>query len=348
MKPNMKSEMKLTMKSNIQKKLNVLSLFLILLFTGFVAPAAPAGQSLTVQINAVVSGTHCRGPLQGFVEGDQITLHARVPNASGGVRYRFWHTNEGFKVSTPQSAHGQTDVSGEKWGSRSKTFRLRSLQDDLSRIHMTLGVTVQDSAGRTGSASLRMRVTRSIIIERNQENPNPVCFQTYAPECVSAEYFNQNDTDLKVTVSQVEQKLSEQRFQKGSSWAISPSVFFSGVAVSFFSYQWGHFNSLAHQSSDSVYLTVENMMSPGDVGSIYRQRTRLMIPYRVSVLDSCRRELDAGQAFLDTWQRSYNLIKKDPLSPRVCDLKNVGSPVVNTCADIDRSMVKHEFYGAQP
>lgn len=313
------------------------------LFLGTSCDALAAGlEALQVELKYSVAAS-CHGPLQGLLEGDQITLRARVKNASGSFRYRFWYTNEGFKVKAPMAPHGQTDVSSSNGGSSSQTFRIRQLQDDLSRNHITMGVTVQDARGLAGSAFLRLRVSRPIIFERDEQRPEPACYQTYPPECVSAEYTNQNDTDLKVTVSQVDQQLQDRRFQSGSSWAISPSVFFSGVAISIFSYQWGHFNALAHQSSDSVYLTVENVMNPGDVGSIYRQRTRLMVPYRVSVLDSCRKELFTGYAYLDSWQRSYNLIKKDPLSGKVCDLNNVGAPVINTCAELDKSMVKYQF-----
>lgn len=310
------------------------------------AIAAPI-ESLKVEMRYQVANTSCQGPVNGFVEGDEVTLKAKVINSRGTVRYRFWYSNEGFKVGG-RSAHGQTDISSDRGGDSSKTFRIRSLQDDISRSHMTLGVSVQDSTGRTGSAFFRMRVSRPIIFERDDKNLAPACYQTLPPECISAEYTNQNDTDLKLTVSQVEQKLKEQRHQKGSSWTISPSVFFSGIAVSFFSYQWGHFNAIANQASDTVYLTVENTMNPGDSGSLYRQSTRLMLPYKVFVLNACRKELYTGHAYLDSWQRTYNLIKRDPLKPTVCDLTNVGSPVVNTCADYDNSMVKYDFYGDKP
>ena len=305
---------------------------------------APVG-GLQVELSHILANSGCGGPVNGFIEGDEVRLVAKVKGASGSVRYRFWYTNEGFKMATHQSAHGQTDVSSEKGGSSSRVFRIRSLLDDVARIHMTMGVTAQDSSGRTGSGFIRMRVSRPIILERDESKLDPVCYQTYPPECISAEYLNQNDTDLKLTVSQVEQKLKEQRFQKGSSWTISPSVFFSGVAVSFFSYQWGHFNALASQASDTVYLTVENVMNPGDVGTIYRQSTRLMLPYKVFVLNACRKEMYTGHAYLDSWQRAYNLIKRDPLKTGVCELNNVGSPITNTCNEFDQSMVKYQFFG---
>jgi hypothetical protein len=318
---------------------------LILIISTLLLTMPATAAELKVVLSVTAPKANCKNGIKGLINAETVRLSAAVEGARGNVIYRFWHSNDGFKMPPKNNTEGFSEVTERKTSNARVELQLPALREDISRLHVTFGVAVQDSQGNVGSAFQRMRVTRNLIFERDAKNPNPVCYQTYVPHLISSQYVNQNDTDLSLTVSQSEQRMNEDRTQKGASWSFSPSLFVGNVVFSFFSYQRAHFRALASNLSESVYITVENTLNPGDVGELYMQQTRLMYPHTVSQLDSCRNELPSGIAFVDSWQRNYNLIKKDPTVQEIGNMKNVGTPVANTCADLESTLVKQDFFG---
>lgn len=316
----------------------------ITFFTALLVGLSAQAQ-LKVDLSVAAPAANCAKDLQGLIEGEQIRLSAQVSGAKGRVNYRFWHSNDGFQLNPSANRTGTTEVTEKTTRNNRADLTLPRLRDDIARLHVTFGVVVQDSKGNVGSAFKRMRVTRNLVFERDSQNPSPVCYEVKQPLLVSAQYVNQNDTDLNITISQSEQRIMESRSQRGSSWSFSPSLFVGNVFLSFFGYQRSHFRALADSLTESVYITVSGVLNPGDVGELYVQQTRFMVPMRVSQLNACREEVYSGQAFVDNFQRNYNLIKKDPESTDIGSLKNVGSPVVNTCASFENGLIKEEFYG---
>lgn len=301
--------------------------------------------ALDVKLNLDVKDANdCGEEIVGLIEGEKITLSADVSGAKGKLRYRFWHTNAGFEIRPLEKDEQTQDITDKNTRKNKTKFEIPMLRSDMSRANIVLGVSVLDSKGNSGSDIIRMRVTRPLVFV-SQENKGAACYQTYMPSCVSGQYINQNDTNTSISVSYATQRIRTETDTRGSSWSFSPSLFVGELLLSFFGYQRTHMNALAYQTIEGLYVQSSHELNPGDVGELYEQKTRLLYPYEVYHLDSCRNEVYTGEAYLEVWRKNYDLIKKNPLESSVCNTSEYGMELVNTCKNLEATVESFTFSG---
>ncbi|MCB0420247.1 MAG: hypothetical protein KDD61_04585 [Bdellovibrionales bacterium] len=310
-------------------------IYLVTVLISFIAVTFPVSADLQVELG--VRTESCRkGTLYGLKEKQKVKMAVRVPNAnSGTLLYRYWFSNDGFKIS-PRKFKELITQAQKGTSKNTYEFEIPEMKESLSVAHITLGVVVSNSStGEKGHASYRYPVTRDLKFTLNA-NQKMACRQVYPTEPIRSIYFNQNDTDMHLTISDAEQQLQSEEDQKSSGWSFSPSFFFSNFGFSLFGYSSTYLKGITEQTNQTVLVQVEHQLSPGDSAFIYRQKTRMKEEYFVDWVNECGQSQQVGSAYIDSWKTVYNVIKVDPLMENPYHSKAYGEEVDNTCREIDQ------------
>lgn len=296
--------------------------------------------NIDVQLEVIPQKNDCGQQVSGLISGEKLLLKA---SASGsGLTYTYWHSNQGFKAE-PKDTRKREKIF-KPTSKSSVKIQLPELREEITESRITFGVDVKDKAGNTGRARLTLPVTRELVFVKDTSvNDGLVCYEVLNAEKVTGVIPNQNDTDTRVSVSEANQILVEDRNSKSSTWTINPLFGFSNVIFSFFGYSRGHINALANQVSISVFTTTEDTLNPGDQGFVWSQKIREMHAYQVYQLDSCRNKVSPGLAYVDKWYTAYGVRKIDPTKYNPYSLVGVGNTVMNSCEQFDAGYKQEVF-----
>jgi hypothetical protein len=123
----------------------------------------------------------------------------------------------------------------------------------------------------------------------------------------------------------------------GSSWGfyISPFSMIPGIGTSLaglFMANRSYYSTTSKQTSESVEVSSEYQLSPGDSIQIYTQKTRYITFYDATLVDACgARTRMAGAYPLQWWGFAYHAVPINPYDPTRPNLNTVGARPVNTC-----------------
>jgi hypothetical protein len=124
----------------------------------------------------------------------------------------------------------------------------------------------------------------------------------------------------------------------GNSWGfyISPLSFIPNLAsslASLFMVNRSYYSNVSKQISETVEVSSEYQLSPGDTIQIYTQKTRYITHYDAILVDACGKRTALKGAYpLQWWGFAYHAVPINPYDPTKPNPATVGGRPMNTCA----------------
>ncbi len=307
---------------------------LIALLIGLVSGQQTFANGLDVELTVKPDGAQC-SQVKGLIAGSKIRLEAKVKGKKVRAKYLFSISNEGF-VSKPNEL-GYKVHEIDRGGKNHYTYELPNLETDRPWILTNFSVSVVTSKGQ-GFATVQLPVSRKFILR--EKDSTEVCRQVYRPRPITGLQLNQNDSDQTINISQIHQQISEETYQKSKGWSFSPTVFSNGWGLSLFGFHRDYLRSRAKSVITGYEVEVNNTLNPGDAGFAYVQYTRIKVPYDVDRVDQCGNQTYAGEAYLDHWFSTFNLVKVLPddlgIDAQPYYRKSYGEEITNSCQALDQ------------
>lgn len=267
----------------------------------------------------------------GTYHGNTLILRPTARGGSGNYRHRIvWQLSESY--DTFQGQRMQRDVS-VKHGNTYR-FEIPELKPDISYLQQSiLLITVDRTTGQSVTSELMFNVSRPIILSQTND-PDKLqnnCYQVMpALESVSGILTNGSTNPSQILIRHGIQSLWTRT--KGSQWGFFVSPFaWSGLANIFSVYK-NYFTQYSRQTIETVEVSNEHQIAPGDFLQIYEQRTRYVTAFDAYQVSSCgETELVSGNYYLQWWGVAYHAYPINPYSTERVPREAIGVAPMNNC-----------------
>lgn len=275
---------------------------------------------------------HCQ-IFKGTYQGNKLELIPRAYGGSGKYRHRImWQLSDSYQTFDGQLTQHEVAV---KNGSN-YLFTIPQLKNDIPFVQQSVLLVTEDvNTKETATSHLMFNVSRPVILSQTSD---PVklrnnCFQVMpAIESVVGILTNGSTNPSQILIRHGVQNLWTRT--RGSQWGffISPLAW-SGLANIFSAYK-NYFTQYSRQTVETVEISSEHQIAPGDYLQIYEQRTRYVTVFDALEVDMCgdTRELD-GSYFLQWWGVAYHAFPVNPYSPDRTPREAIGVAPMNSCPD---------------
>lgn len=300
---------------------------------------APALAALTASlaVNGVGEGrsyTSC-SEFQGTHENASVWLEPRVRGGNGAVELTLvWNFGGGYQAySEPK------EFTARLRPGRSFRLDLPALREDVPDVQQSVLLIARDlKSGETADAEVIFPVSRSVILAPASDPASKAkdCFERYPAEASTVGVLTNGSTNISsLLIKQGIERLWGS--SHGTSWGfyISPlSVIpvIGSTLGNLFSLNREYFSMVSKQTSETVEVSTEYQLSPGDTIQIHTQKTRNISHYDAILVDSCgKRTVMKGAYPLQWWGFAYHAVPVNPFDPAPPNPANIGGRPMNTC-----------------
>jgi hypothetical protein len=260
------------------------------------------------------------------------------PEASGGSgKYDFvltWRLGSAYRDYGIETQFEQKVRPGKIFG-----LNLPTLRDDVPYAQQTILLTVRDAdTGEVGTAELMFTVSREVILTPSRDPAllDRNCFERFnASESMVGVLTNGSTNVSNLVIKQGVDRLWSNTL--GSTWGfyISPFSMIPGIGTSLaglFMANRSYYSTTSKQTSESIEVSSEYQLSPGDSIQIYTQKTRYITFYDATLVDACGARTRMSGAYpLQWWGFAYHAVPINPYDPTRPNINTVGARPVNTC-----------------
>jgi hypothetical protein len=117
---------------------------------------------------------------------------------------------------------------------------------------------------------------------------------------------------------------------------VSPLSFVSVSGLSLgniLSINRSYFKGVSKQTTETVEVSTDYQLTPGDYMQIYTQKTRYVDHYDAALVDACGgRKVFPGAYMMQWWGFAYHAVPINPFDPGRMNPDNIGARAVNTCS----------------
>lgn len=270
---------------------------------------------------------------KGTYHGNRVELIPSAEGGSGKYRHRLiWQLSESYDTFQGQRTQHEVSVkNGYMY-----TLRIPMLKNDVSYIQQSVLLISEDLVtGETASNQILFNVTRPIILSQTMD-PAKLrnnCFQVMpAVESVSGILTNGSTNPSQILIRHGIQSLWSRT--RGSQWGfyLSPLAW-TGVGNIFSIYK-NYFTQYSRQTVETVEVSSDHQIAPGDFIQIFEQRTRFVSAFDAIQVDMCgdTRELE-GDYFLQWWGVAYHAYPVNPYAGERVPREAIGVSPVNHCPE---------------
>jgi hypothetical protein len=281
-----------------------------------------AGYSRKIRCNEF-SGTHA---------GNKVYFKAEASGGSGHYIHSMIYTlNSSFE--SPEASGKQFEMSRK--GNGKFMLHLPPLRDDVSYVQLTVLLLTRDlqNTRSVASQSLTFLVARPVIltVSNSLEAKQKECYERFlAYPSTMGILSNGSKNPSKIEIQQAIQ----------NSWATTRGwqvgVFFAPFSFltvgNLFFFNFSYFQQTTKKIVETVAVSTDFRLDPGEFMQIYTQPTRYITPYDATLVAACGHTQKVDGAYLFQWW-GYSYIPF-PIKPDLTHLpllETIGAPAVNTC-----------------
>lgn len=273
----------------------------------------------------------CNG-FTGTHAGNKIYFRAEANGGSGRYIHSLIYTlNSSFE--SPEAGGKQFELSRK--GNGKLKLKLPPLRDDVSYVQLTVLLLSRDlqNPRLVASQSLTFLVARPVIlsVSNSPEAKQKACFERFLPyPSTMGILSNGSKNPSKIEIQQAIQ----------NSWATTKGwqagVFFSPLSFltigNLFFFNFSYFQQTTKKVVETVAVSTDFRLDPGEFMQIYTQPTRYITPYDATLVEACgqTRKVDGAYLF-QWWGYSYIPFPIHPDRPDLPSIERIGAPAINTC-----------------
>jgi hypothetical protein len=260
-------------------------------------------------------------------------IHFEAIGSGGGGKYH--HT----LIYTISDAF---DVQSEKTGQFQKTrsdngefvLKFPQLKPDTSFVQQTVFLITEDQTGTAVTTSRTFTISRPIIlgVSNDPQALKMNCFERYAANPSSLGVISNGSTNLSsIQIKQGIQKLWSKT--KGWQWGVyvSPLSYFGLGNI--LSLNASYFTQTSKQTVETVEISSEYQINPGDFMQVYVQPTRYITAYDATMVGPCGESEKLPGAYLfQWWGFAYHVYPINPFDRTSPPAEAIGVPIMNTCS----------------
>lgn len=267
----------------------------------------------------------------GTYHGNSLILKPTARGGSGKYQHRIvWQLSESY--DTFQGQRMQRDISIKD--GRTYRFDIPELKPDVSYLQQSILLITQDKVtGQSTTSEMMFNVSRPVILSQTNDPAKLEnnCFQVMpAIESVSGILTNGSTNPSQILIRHGVQSLWTRT--KGSQWGFFISPFaWSGLA-NIFSFYKNYFTQYSRQTIETVEISNEHQIAPGDFLQIYEQRTRYVTAFDAYHVNACgETNLVPGNYYLQWWGVAYHAYPINPYSRERMPRDAIGVAPMNNC-----------------
>ncbi|NDG84571.1 MAG: hypothetical protein EBX52_05970 [Proteobacteria bacterium] len=269
------------------------------------------------------------------MEGSRVNLMSRVSGGSGSEELRLtWRFGPAYRQYGVETQFEHKAKAGKLF-----SLMIPELRDDVPYAQQTVLLTARDrETGEASSAEVLFTVSRKVILMPSADPAflDRNCYQRFpATESMVGVLTNGSTNLSSLVIKQGVERLWSNSV--GTSWGfyISPLSWIPGIASSLanlFMANRSYYSNVSKQVSETVEVSSEYQLSPGDTIQIYSQKTRFITFYDAQMVGACgKRTLLKGAYPLQWWGFAYHAVPLNPYDPTRPGPATIGAPPVNTC-----------------
>ncbi len=270
---------------------------------------------------------------RGTFHGNTITLKPWATGGSGRYSHRLvWNLSESYETFEGQRTQDSITLNE----GRTYRFQIPKLKSDVSFVQQTVFLITKDLKSlETVTSQLVFNVSRPVILSQtiNPEKLKNNCYQVMpSMESVAGILSNGSTNPSQILIRHGIQNLWTRT--KGSQWGFYISPLAWTVLANVFSFNKSYFTQYSRQTTETVEISNEYEIAPGDFIQLFEQRTRYISAFDAYEVDACgdSREIE-GTYFLQWWGVTYHAIPVNPYSTETIPRETIGVAPMNTCPD---------------
>ena len=261
------------------------------------------------------------------------------PSASGGSgQYDFnliWRFGAGYRDYSVEAQFDQAVRPGRSFG-----ISVPVLRDDIPFVQQSVLLVVRDrDTGESANTEAIFTVSRNVILSpsRDPKFSDQNCYERYPSYESTIGVLTNGSTNISsLSIKQGIDRIWGNSM--GTSWGfyISPLSAIPVVGSTLgqlFTLNRNYFSMTSKQVSETVEVSTEYQLSPGDYIQIYTQKTRYISHYDATLVDACgNRTVAEGVYPMQWWGFAYHAVPVNPFDPHRASAQDIGARPVNTCS----------------
>lgn len=283
------------------------------------------------QVAANVDKTSSCHEFKGTYHGNTIQLRPVTTGGSGKYSHRlFWQLSESYETFDGQRTSHEFALKDGK----SYLFSVPKLRNDVSYVQQSVMLMTKDlKTGETATSQFMFNVSRPIILSQTSD-PQKLkynCFQVMPSiESVAGILSNGSTNPSQILIRHGIQNIWSRA--RGSQWGFFVSPLAWTVLANVFSVYKTYFTQYSNQTQETVEVSNEYEIAPGDFIQIFEQRTRYVSAFDAFEVDACgeTREIE-GTYFLQWWGVAYHAVPINPYSTERIPREAIGVAPLNNC-----------------
>lgn len=254
-----------------------------------------------------------------------------------GSNARFSHTvvlklNEGYLESHGRRSQREYSITHGK----SMRITFPELRDDVSFVQQSVMLISRNlDTDETRVVNKVFNISRPVVLTKSTrpEALDKECHQVYgAYQSPIGILSNSSSNPSQLSIKQGVQRLWTSL--RGAQWGFyfSPLAWL-GIGNVFSVYK-NYFQQYSKQVIETVEVSSNYQISPGDFVQIYEQRTRYVSAFDATLVHACgeSESLD-GEYMMQWWGVAYHPVPVDPYSEEEIPVDTIGSYPMNNCSD---------------
>ena len=286
--------------------------------------------------DAGMSGYRDCQNFKGTNQNNTVWIKPSISGGSGAYEHTIiWRFGAGYQnYSTGDQQFEKTIPDGNSYG-----ITMPALREDVPYVQQSILVLSKDlHTGLVVNQEKLFTVSRNVILAPTEDVKlaDQNCYQRYpAFESMIGVLSNGSTNSSNLVIKQGIDHLWNNT--SGSSWGfyVSPLSFISVAGLSLgnlLSLNRNYFTSLSKQTSETVEVSTDYQLSPGDYMQIYTQKTRYVNNYDATMIDACGGTQKFPGAYkMQWWGFAYHALPINPFDPSKPNPNNIGARPVNTC-----------------
>ncbi|MEO5969013.1 MAG: hypothetical protein ABIQ95_03730 [Bdellovibrionia bacterium] len=282
--------------------------------------------------------------------GNKVYFKAEGRGGSGRYIHSLIYTlNASF--DSPEASGKQYEMSRK--GNGKFSLKLPPLRDDVSYVQLTVLLLTRDleNPRLVARRDLTFLVARPVIlsVSNSLEAKQKECYQRFLPyPSTMGILSNGSANPSKIEIQQATQN----SWSRINGWQVG--VFFSPFSFltvgNLFFFNLSYFQQTTKKIVETVAVSTDFRLDPGEFMQIYTQPTRYITPYDATLVEACgeTRKVDGAYMF-QWWGYSYIPFPIKLNQHELPMIENIGAPAVNTCPEEltpkvgDQAMGSYEF-----
>lgn len=264
--------------------------------------------------------------------GNEISIEAVGSGGDGHYRHTLVYTLENsYRIEDTRA--GQYQKTRKRNGTI--TLELPELKDEVPFVQQTVFLITRDRAGHTATTSKTFVVSRPVVLSvSNSEKTRAAnCMQRYSPYPSTAGVLSNGSTNLStIEIKQGVEKIWTAT--RGWQWGVYVSPFsFLGLG-NLLSLNADYFRQTSKQTVETIEISSQYRLNPGDYMQVYVQPTRYVTAYDATIVEPCggTKKVEAAYMF-QWWGFSYHIYPVNPFDKKMTPVEAVGAPAINTCSN---------------